>query len=143
MFEDSFFLIGGVLLLAFLTAFMGYQHAVIKMDNRILKQSKREIAGLVDQLLFFLPRSAEIAKIKKMRNNPEYEEIIMEYFNYIIGVYNICGIYCRELGFTEAEIKEKFGNYIAILAADEMLLNEINREPGFYRGAEYLLEVCR
>ena len=143
MFEDSYFLIGGVLLLAFLTALMGYQHAVIKMDDRILKQSKREIAGLVDQLLFFLPRSAEIAKIKKMRNNPEYEEIIMEYIICIIGIYNICGIYCRELDFTEAEIKEKFGNYIACLAEDELLLDEINREAGFYRGAEYLLKMYR
>ena len=143
MFGYSYIIIGGILLLAFLTALMGYQHTVIKMDNLMLKQSKREITGLIDQLLFFLPRSAEIAKAKKLRNNPEYKEIVMEYVICIIGIYNICGIYCRELDFTEAEIKEKFGNYIACLAEDEMLLNEINREPDFYRGAEYLLKMYR
>ena len=132
-----------ILLLAFFTALMGYQHAIIKMDRQRTKQDKKVIIGLIEEILFFLPRSAEIAKMEKMRNLPDYKDISMEYFNYIIGIYNICGIYCRELNLTPAEIKENFSNYIAILADDEILFNEINRAPGFYEGAEYLLEIYR
>lgn len=132
-----------ILLLAFFTALMGYQHAIIKMDGQRTEQAKKVIIGFIEEILFFLPGSTEIAKVKKMRNLPDYKDISMEYLNYIIGIYNICGIYCYELNLTPAEIKENFGNYIAILTEDEILLNEINREPGFYKGAEYLLEVYR
>lgn len=34
-----------------------------------------------------------------MRNNPNYVGIVMKYFNHVIGIYNTCGIYYRELYF--------------------------------------------
>lgn len=145
MIGNSFFYIlaSTTLLLIFFSTLMGYQYAILKKNNLKLKQNKKEIIGLIDEILFFLPRSAEISKVKKRYNTPDNQEIAIEYINYIIGIYNICGIYCHELHFTKAEIKEHFGNYIAILAEDKTLFNEINRVPGFYKGAEYLLKICR
>lgn len=117
--------------------------AEIKRNNRLLEDNKKSLIDLMDSILFYLPTATEIAQVKQKCNTPETKNIAIEYFNYIIGIYNICGIYCHELHFTKAEIKEHFGNYIAILAEDKTLFNEINRVPGFYKGAEYLLKICR
>lgn len=123
--------------------FIEHKRIIVKRKARLLETEKQEVIRLIDTILYYLSSSSEIAITKQKNIAPETKEILTEYLDCIIGLYNICGICCRDLHLTEAEITCNFGKYIALLKEDKALLYEINLIPDFYQGVEYLLKICR
>ena len=101
-----------------------------------------KVLKLLDNVLYALPAEVFIPDTDEKEQDFEVQEMIDEYLETILLIYDTCGRYCYDSHFTEEQLKQRFGKYIRFLKEDKTLIKLIESQPGYYEGAEYLLKTC-
>ncbi len=120
----------------------GKMQAPIDRNNELMDACDEKILKLLDNVLYALPREVFIPDSDEEEQDFEVQEMINDYLETILLIYDTCGRYCSDAHFTEEQLKQCIGNYILFLKEDKTLIKLIESQPGYYEGAEYLLKTC-
>ena len=118
------------------------QKIKIKRNDELLDACNERIFNLLDNILLTLPGEVFIPHSGEEIQDFEVKELVEEYLDIVMDIYDTCGTYCRNSHFSEAQLKEHFGKYISFLKEDRTLNRLIESNPGYYEGVEYLIKVC-
>ena len=132
----------GMAILLTLSYKFGKMQAPIDRNNELMDACDEKVLKLLDNVLFALPREVFIPHADEENQDFEVQEMIDEYLETILLIYDTCGRYCSDAHFTEEQLKQCIGNYILFLKEDKTLIKLIESQPGYYEGAEYLLKTC-
>ena len=120
----------------------GKLQAQIDYNNELMDACNEKILKLLNNVFHALPREVFIPDTNEEEKDFEVQEMINDYLETLLLIYDTCGRYCSDSHFTEAELKQHFGRYICFLKEDKTLIKLIESQPGYYKGAEYLLKTC-
>ena len=120
----------------------GKLQAQIDYNNELMDACNEKVLKLLDNVLFALPAEVFIPHADEENQDFEVQELINEYLETILLVYDTCGRYCYDSHFTEEQLKQCLGKYISFLKEDKTLIKLIESQPGYYDGIEYLLKSC-
>ena len=131
-----------VLFLLYLNYKIRLKEIKIERNYRAMDVYNEKLFRLLDKILFALPGEVFIPHADEENQSFEVQELVNEYLETILDIYDTCGTYCCNSHFPEEQLKEEFGKYISFLKKDKTLNEVIKAQPGYYKGIEYLIKTC-